>query len=44
MFNIPADKEAWDAQHPPHVADGMDAVATVVGSALGGLAVHLVLR
>lgn len=35
-------KEVWDARNPPHVADRWDAVATVVGSFLGGLAVLVV--
>lgn len=35
-------KELWDAQHPPHVADPWDAVATLAGAVLGGLAVWMV--
>lgn len=35
-------KELWDAQHPPHVADVWDAVATLAGAVIGGLAVWMV--
>lgn len=35
-------KELWDAKHPPHVADVWDAVATLAGAVIGGLAVWMV--
>lgn len=30
-------KEVWDAYHPPHVSDTLDAIATAAGAAVGAL-------
>lgn len=34
-------KEDWDRKHPPHVKDGWDATATLLGSVVMGCAIGI---